>query len=702
MNASATTIEVPRDAPGRRRTSASAPLHSDRYRFTAAVVVGLGIVSVPYLWVLWDQWSGSADLFRYVSPANFYDLQARAMFAGHLYVPNGSLGIEAFVHHGRQYTYFGLFPSLIRMPVLALTHRLDGRLTAPSLLAAWVVTGVFSSMLLWRIRVMGRGQAALGRAEAVSCGVLAASISGGSVLMYLAASPRVSHEDLAWSVALTLASLFALVGVIERPGRWRVLGAGIAILLTALNRSPTGYACCVGAVLVAGWFAFGRGGKANRRWAVPVLAAGIVPLAVSGIVNWAKLGAPFGLSEADQVWTHVNAHRRLYLAANSGNAFGLRFLPSTLNAYLRPGGIHLGSLFPYVSLPTAPAAAVGSVILDQTYPTASIPASMPLQFLLACWGVVIACLPKMMGRTGPIRLLLIAMAAAPGAVLLFGYINDRYLADFLPFLALGAMVGLLDVWRRLEGRSRLLRRWVVAVTVALGIIAVWANVGAAVTPTALWTASQAKAFLMLQNSVPGPGLSSVLRRGGSLPYWAPAGTVFAATGCSGLYVSTGFTYKNVPGQQLQHQTWLPVEQSEGINHVLTVTFNQPVTAASPPVTLLTYGRASVVVVPVGPGQVRLQVENAGAPAVTWPPSRTGPLRVSRHTRYRVSVMTDPNLDSIMVSGMGGGIEHYLAGAGPAVATDTGQATAVPAVSVTGSAVPARMTLCRSLERSGRA
>ena len=57
----------------------------------------------------------SANPLRLLSPDNFYDLQARAMLAGRLYLPNGSIGIEAFIHDGHQYTYFGLFPSLLRL-----------------------------------------------------------------------------------------------------------------------------------------------------------------------------------------------------------------------------------------------------------------------------------------------------------------------------------------------------------------------------------------------------------------------------------------------------------------------------------------------------------------------------------------------------------------------------------------------------------
>ena len=59
----------------------------------------MGVVAIPYLWILWDLWSGLSAL-RPVPPSSFSDLQARAMFHGHLHVPNGSLGIECFLRDG--------------------------------------------------------------------------------------------------------------------------------------------------------------------------------------------------------------------------------------------------------------------------------------------------------------------------------------------------------------------------------------------------------------------------------------------------------------------------------------------------------------------------------------------------------------------------------------------------------------------------
>jgi hypothetical protein len=696
------TVETPvLEPPGlepHEAPSEPSRVDRDRRRFTAAVAIGFAVVTIPYVWILWDLWTGTLDPTRQVSPDNFYDLQARAMFHGHLFVPNGSVGIEAFVHGGRQYTYFGLFPSLLRMPVLLLTDAFDGKLTAPSMLLAWLTTGLFASLLLWRVRILVRGRAALGRAEAVGYGFLIAALTGGSVLLYLAATPKVSHEDLAWSVALTIGAMFALLGVLERPSRGRILASGLLVLAAALDRGSTGYGCVLAAVLVAGWFAVGLGGREQRRWAAPVLAAGLVPLAVMLAINVVKFGHLFGFSEADQVWTQINAHRAHFLAVNGGSSFGLRFLPTTIDAYLRPTGLHVGSAFPFLGLPTGPASAVGSVLLDQTYPTASITASMPLLVLLGIWGVVTAFRPHAPGRARLCCVLLVATAAATTGVLVFGYIADRYLADFLPFLALASVVGMVDVWRRLDRRAA--RGVALGVIVVVAVFGIWANIGAAITPSALWTTPQARSFVSAQRSISGGSIRPLVERGRTLPYWAPAGTLFAVDGCSGLYVSTGFTYETVPGEQLQHETWDPVEQGAGINHTVRVRFTRTVTRSDRRVTLMTYGKASLEVVPIGVDLVRLTVVNAGAPSVHWPSATSDPLRIRVGRTYYVGVTTDPNLTAIAVTGLGG-IEHYLAGSGPAVVESTPDAGAGGSdyLSIADVSKPAApLTLCRALTR----
>ncbi len=607
-------------APAEPKASESA---GGRHRFVVAVVLGQILVGLPYLWVISTTW-GHTNFFRKTNyEDNFYDLQARAMFHGHLWVANGSLGIEGWIHGGREYTYFGLFPSIIRMPILLFTSAADSKLTALSILVSWLATGVFCSLLLWRLRVVVRGDVVVRWTEALSYGALVATVVGGSVLVYLAAVPYVFNEDLAWSVALTVASLFALLGVLEHPTKWRVLGAGVLVFCANMDRTTTGWACAGAAVLIALWLRSGRGGDENRGWFVPVLLVGLIPFAANCAVDWLKFGTPIGLPVTDQVWSHVNAHRQYFLKVNHNSEVGAVFAPADALAYLRPDGIHFTSVFPYVGLPSLPPRSLFGVVFDRRYRTASVTDSMPLLFLLSCWGIVAAFRRQPRGGASLTRLLLICSAGAGGALLLWGYIANRYLADFVPFLALASMVGLVDLWRRAGGRAerraarRAMRRpdarrrprrygSLLAVVVLLGaVISVAFNFAIAIAPNSEWSSVQTLRFVKAQNAisdVTGHPIASSVRTGSSLPELAPANELYIVGQCEGLYISTGEDVSSVPAQEYQRQTWMNVQEGPAFEHTVKITFG-PALAKG----------ASVPLVRAGPSTIYLTTSKTSLP-----------------------------------------------------------------------------------------
>ncbi len=685
------------------QTPPRTPAELSRRRFTMAVVIGIGVMAVPFLYLLWDLWSGGPNPLRGVPYDNFYDLQARAMFHGHLSLPGGQMGIEAFAHDGRDYTYFGIFPSLIRMPILLVTNAFDGDLTAPSILVAWLATGLFTSLMLWRLRILMRGAALVGRIEAVCYGVFVAAIMGGSVVIFLGATPFIYNEDFAWSIPLTVGSLFAMIGVMQRPSWGRIAASFLLVLCANLDRTPTGWGCVIGAILIAGWFALGLGGDTNRRWALPMVAVGVVPFAAGCAVTYAKFGIPVGLPMADQVWAAVNAHRRYFLAANGGKAFSFKFLPSTLAAYLQPFAIRFTGLFPYVIPPGAPAPWLGGAVMDQTYPTASLTATSPLLLLLSIWGAVTAFRPKALGQIRYARIILVAAAAGTSGVLLWGYISQRYIADLMPFVIVGAAVGLIDLLRRLSGRTRRARGTALAVLTVAAIYCIVANVAISLWPVSDWTLGQAAQFVSAENALSVTPLAPTVRHGAHLPYWAPSGQLFIANHCSGLYLSTGDTLKDVPGQLIQHLTWLPVEQEAGITHTIGYTFNQPASHLTGPVTIFTYGSAKLVIEPSPKEyQFYLDIENSGT-SVPWPPPQSGRIPISYlHIHQKLTVITDPNLNQIVVWWNGKKVlGHYLGGTGPAVVHPTPAAPAgqSPVVTITQLKTPAPdMSLCQSLLR----
>jgi hypothetical protein len=678
------------------------PEEISRRRFSIAVVTGTALTLPFMLWLLWDLWWGKVNVIRGVSFDYFYDRQARAMFHGHLWITPGQLSIEAFIHDGHEFTYFGIFPSLIRMPVLLLTSRLDGDLTAPSLLLAWFATAVFTALLLWRLRVLIRGTALVGRAEAASYGVLMAGVMGGSVVMYLVATPIVYNEDFAWSIPLVLGSLFLLLGIQERPSWRRMVALAVLVVCANLNRTPGGYAVTIGCILVAAWFALGKGGAAARRWVIPLAVIGLIGFLANAAVTYAKFGTPVGLPMQDQSWTMLNAYRRYFLAANGGKPWNLNHIPSQFWAYFQPFGARFSTLFPFITPPGAPAAALNGAVMELTYPTASMTTTAPLLIVLGIWGAVTAFRRRGPGRVSLARLVLVIGAVGTVGVLVWGYISQRYIGDFMPLFITASAIGMIEIWRLLEGRSRTMRGWVLGGLSAFAVYGVAANVAVAAWPVPQWSQTQTAGFVAAQQSLSLGSLGASVRTRGPLPFWAPSGQLFAVNHCSGLYMSSGDDSSSVPGQQIEHYTWMPVEQSPSFTREIGFTFNRPPGLLTHKVTIMTYGRASLVLVPVPPDGVRLVLENSGT-SIVWPPKHGWVLPITYlHAQSRFTVTVDPNLNSLFLNWYGYQyLDHYIAGPGPIVVDQTprpspGTTPIITVKEIPMATPPHPMALCHSL------
>ena len=457
--------------------------------------------------------------------------------------------------------------------------------------------------MLWRLRIVTRGRAVLGRAEAASFGLLIATIM-------VAQSSSISTQRRSSTTRTSLgASRYRrqLVRFARRewsgPRGAASRASGVLILLTEPRSDSTGYACVIGAGLVGLWFVFGRGGTSNRRWGAALLGVALVGFAASCAVTYAKFGTPIGLPMADQVWATINAHRRYFLAANGGKAFSFGFLPSTIVAYLQPFGIRFTTLFPFITTPTAPAAAIHAV-LDQTYTTASAPPTMPLLVPSGIWGTITAFRPKALVPYRLTRIVLLTGAAGTAGVLLWGYISERYLADFMPFLIVASGIGLIEIWRRFEGRSIKAKGVVLGVVAVLTAYCVFANTAIAVAPSEQFTQAQVQDFVSTEQSLSLTSLAASVHHVATLPDWAPYGELYMVGNCSGLYFSSGITEADVPGLLADHYTWIPVEQDPAFQRNITFTFNHPAKDFTKSVTLMTYGAARLVLEPAGTGYFR--------------------------------------------------------------------------------------------------
>ena len=283
--------------------------------------------------------------------------------------------------------YFGPFPALLRMPVLLLTDRLDGRLTALSMLVGWFVLAAAVTVLVRRVRGAARRRA--GRA-------LRGGRAGGD--------RRHGHRRLDGRVPRV-----AAVGVprglhlehgadggdggepdrrLGRSERRRIVLTTALALATMLTRITAGWAMAARRVgdrcLVprrrrrrrCGRRGAGLAARRRRRSGGADRRAG----------QLGEVPSPLPLPDRGPGVDPAQRPSPLRDRRQRRRPRGLQFVRTTLAAYLRPDGVRFSSVFPFISPPADPPAAVGDVLLDESWRTGSVPALMPLLFLLTLWG----------------------------------------------------------------------------------------------------------------------------------------------------------------------------------------------------------------------------------------------------------------------------------------------------------------------------
>jgi hypothetical protein len=526
--------------------SAARAASTDRRRFTTAVAVAGGLSLLVYVRVLGG---GRFDLKRTAVPggffSNIFDLQARAMMNGHLDLRRGSIAIESFIVDGRTYTYFPPWPSILRMPFFLVTDDLDGKFTAISMLLATIVTMAATAGLLWRVRFLVRGSAPIPTWEAAAHGIVVATVSVGSVNLFLASLPWAYHEVYAWSIATVAVTVYAMVGVLDHATIGNVSMVFVGALLVNLTRSTTGWGCCA-ALMLCAWHARRHdrrlvGGRRLWPWLV---AASLVAFSAGCVVTWMKFGSPLRfLPLENQVWTQVNAQRRRAMAANGGGLTNVAFLPTTLLAYLSPFNVRVLARYPFISLPASPPPVIGDVVFDQTYRTGSATAFMPLLFVLALIGVRAVVTRHPVGWTRRLAIPLLGTAIAFGGVLNYGYLANRYTSDFMPFFVMGSAIGVVHLCHVVEESER--RHRVPILLTCMSVGCVWgiaANTAVGATAMSLeGGADRLHAYVERQIDV--GNLDGVVRHSDTVPTTAPADTIQIVGDCAAVLVGTGETFE---------------------------------------------------------------------------------------------------------------------------------------------------------------
>ncbi len=628
-------------------------------RYYRACAIGAVAAAVVFTWMLA---AGRIDLLRANELSHFYDSQAHSLLDGRWDVPRDALGIEAWIVDGKAYMYFGPVPAILRMPVALFTDRFDGHLTQLSMLAAFAVLMVFTTRLGWRIRMLVRRDAPVSAVEALTAGAFTFTVGAGSVVLFLASRPIVYHEAELWGAALAIAAFDFLLAFILEPGRkllaWAAVFAGLAFLTRAsVGAGPVAALALLllARLLVAAHRRFGRrrllaplgwlgagDEQRNRGYLLPLALAVAIPSALYAYVNYARFGHPWTLpiSKHATVLQGIDQDRIEALAANGNSQFGLKFVPTNVLATLRPDGLRVDGLFPWLTFPP-PADVIGRVKFDTIDWSGSIPATMPFLFALTVVGAV-AVFRRRAATSEPsltaLRVPVIGAFVGGFVTLTIYFIAQRYISDFLPMIVLLAIAGLHVLLRALVGVDprRVLVRVLTVALVVLALLSLWANFALALLYQRAFNVflspSERAAFVGVQHKIDGllPGGSRFeLGDGPGLPRPKPAlaDTLFVVGACDGLYWSDG-------------EIWFGVERTAATGeYPLRVTF--PDARRGTTETLLTLGsgeqRDRVLVEYRGDDRVVFALDASAEGGQTF---RSDPVDIEPGRSYLLDVVVD--------------------------------------------------------------
>lgn len=595
-----------------------------------ASLLGAAAGFVPFVLVLFDfGWNPLRTAGEHRFGSNFYDLQARAFLDGDLALPDGSLGIEGFVVGGRTYMYFPPFPALLRIPVFLATDRLDGRLTAMSMLLAWIVLAAAAGTLFWAVRRVLRPGADVSRGDALACTLFVATVTGATTVVFDASLPWVYHEVYVWAVALSVATAAGLVGLVLGPSTPRVVVTSLCAIAAVLTRTTAGWAMA-GAVIVTGVVVAVRS-RPRVGAGITLAVGGIVAIATGAALNWAKFRHPYMFPLEHQVWTDVNARRRLALAINGGTITGPQFFPTAVVNYLRPDGIRFVPYFPFVTLPAHPARSYAGAFVDQAYRTGGVPAFMPLPTIAALWGLVRAGRIRPLHRLAAVAVPIAGAAAITGGVLFYGYFAHRYTNEFVPVLVVAGAVAFADAPSRLAGLRRAARVPIVAGALALAVFGAYAHVATGyATARATWKGDRLAGYVAAQERVSGwfgGDTADLVSWSPSVPLEAPTDDLVVVGACDALLLGSGD----------QYEPWLTVEMRD-----LTVEVHVGEDGTSPGIArLFTMQGATTrnVTLETGDGdRVRLRIGEG------WIFLPTPWYSVEPGTTFEVSLLAEPERD----------------------------------------------------------
>jgi hypothetical protein len=440
----------------------------------------IAAVTVYYLFLL------SNGTLQIIAPElldKVFDHMLVHLLRGEFTVDREAIDYEAITQDGKTYTYFAVFPAILRILAMPFADIAQAELARLSCLMAVVI---FVVLQLRTLLVVHYSLPAESRIRGLFAVMATATVLSGPQL-YILGSAWVYHEPILWGALLAAAFNLIVIrtALSGNDLRTRDLASLAALAGLAMNTSaPTGVALYLGTVLLMAWTAWSRHAPERTEWrwpargkilvravsalardlriSLPLLVLGLLAVA-AGIVNFGRWGSPFLFGANYSYWMQHNP--KVIVAFRDYGAFNLDRIGI--------GVLYYATGIPYILKSVPPFAEFFRSAVIEAPPFTPL-LTNPLTVILAGVGLYrLWWRPDLQLRSlAMLRLALIGHACAVVLLLAFFTFTLRYRFDLAPFMTLAAFVGYRSLSITVAGFSGTWRRRILVAAVGLCLMGV--------------------------------------------------------------------------------------------------------------------------------------------------------------------------------------------------------------------------------------
>jgi len=391
--------------------------------------------------------------------AYFYDAQGESLLRGEFNVPCESIGGEAFVTDGRCYGYFGITPSLFRIPLNFVWPEYRGHWAPLSVLTASGVFLVAAFWLLSKMRLKLRPNCPRDARFHVLSALFLLALGLASTNIFLLSRPVVYHEAIMWSVSLAFGAVSCAFNYLWS-GRLRWLVAAHFLAMLSLNARPVAGAAALAACglvpvlrLLSLWNDSGE--PSALRTGVRHVLIGMVLSVLSLGSCLAVIHGKFGTFEPIPL-RYNRGYDAERLAKIDGSMFHLSNFVWNVENVFGTAGIVPRIPWPLwwqtdrFSLP-ANKDKHPEARIDSIEPYLSVTVGMSALLVFAVVGTV-AGWRRGYSRPG-FEVLCVCTAFGPMLLLFFATVSYRYFHEYLLWFAFAGALGVAEVRQRLPHRG---------------------------------------------------------------------------------------------------------------------------------------------------------------------------------------------------------------------------------------------------------